>query len=280
MNLLQHLKLEGLQTEDVALTPTKKCFKAVICCSGPISQQLGALLGAEYLWTDRGAPRPFDSSHTIHGELHTPTVKFEGGDLPPIELMVEKLCKVALFREEKRGMQIRVRIHLLEENEGLLFGLLAFLGKLNTEGYNVTVKAAQRSMVEAADVQTETETPELTMYGKDLSATRTFKHKKVTVSIGVAIVDGDNKGWARWWEVRWKGEAERSSGEQPTLDSTVYASENQALQVAATEARFFLESEGITFSLAGADKKAHLAALDFLASLGPQPAGGGGDSHA
>jgi hypothetical protein len=147
LNLLKPLVSKGATTESVDLVPTKKFFKPVIVITAPIEADNAELLGVRYLFDEKGNPRPFEGAHHLADELAAASVVFKSKSHGPVTIKTEKVAKLSLSRVEKKGMELKLRIHL-PEDKTKLFELLEFLSDLNKEGYTLTVTAAQRSLLE------------------------------------------------------------------------------------------------------------------------------------
>lgn len=254
MNLVKELVLEKATTIDLRLVPTKKFFKPVLTIRAPLDQYNAELVGAQYLFTRFGAPREFEGAHKLHGELAGAEITFKGEFIGEFLVISQSVAHLSCQNKEKQGMLLSFRVHLTDEQDKLL-ALLDFLTKLNKQEFQVTVRAAQRSLIDtpadgaegeegegqeaAAQDQNLTfpEPNEQGEYGNDQASLRPIVAKHGEAQVRVMEVEG---GYICGWTVNWKHKL--AGGEPLTTKRPVCASERMAIELGCREAFEFLKT--------------------------------------
>lgn len=179
--------------------PTKKFWKPVLVVEAPIETDQAELIGALYLWDANGNPVDFEGTHKLHGELSGPEVTLKG----LTETMVtkaEKVGRFAIWRAEKKGMMLRVRIHFPETDEARLSELIRMLAQINKDGYDVMVCDEQLPLVPTAvrdDPNFVFPKPGLDgLYDYNVCTKRPFNSKHITAVLEeLEVEEGFLCGW-------------------------------------------------------------------------------------
>lgn len=268
MNLLKPLVLKKAHTAGLNLVPTESHFKPVIIVSAEIGVKEAQLLEVDYLWTAEGAPRTFDGTHKIHGDLLSAEVTFKPANGAPTVILTQKVCKLNLspFGD---AMQITMRVHLPDEedpDQRKLNTLISFLARLNKDGYSFTVKPGQRSLIEQTENTGEpadVTTPVEGLLDKEPNHTEKFQSKLFAIEFGTVETDD---GCIPWYQVivKLKGAAPLITGEQPRVDSTVFGSRALARTSAIRSAMEVIEKEELKAKIDAADQKYHRLAVEAL----------------
>ena len=285
MNLHEALHLNDAKTNGVDLIPTTNFFKPVIVLDAPISLSQAKLLGCEYMFTSEGESVSFQGSFQLVGEIQAAEVTLAGKSTKAVTFKTQKIAKFALFLEEKTGMRLRVRIHLVEDEKKLI-ELLHFLAKLNKDPFNVSIVDRQRSMNElidgpngakgdrapfvgtlrggdqpAADPSGVFTSPVIDgdgVYPLDLATVRPHSAGQLQLKIYLLEVEPDR--WISTYLVEWRTQLQGGGGdltpEQRRYEAPAFAIAESARQMKAIVAKLNPKTP--------ADKKHVASGLDWL----------------
>lgn len=228
MNLLLPLTLEEATTEMVNMVPTKEFFKPVLVITAPLDRSGAELLGCDYLFDPAGNPVKFDGTHKLQGELPGAAISLGGRLVDVYTAASEAVRHFACYVLEKKGLRVRVRIHLPELAEDNLLRLLSFLTTLNKEAFTLTVTPAQKTLV---DMLVNTEQAATAEQKVELEASHLHYgdgNSKLVAMVAIAETAG---GFHYGWFGRWNGK-QKLEGKQ----ELVRLQELQASEMAARDA--------------------------------------------
>jgi hypothetical protein len=272
VNLLKPLVLESAKIENVALVPTKAFFKPVLVVSAPATVEEAKLFCADWLFDDGGLPRSIDGAVKLHGALAGAMVELIGAHQTR-EVGSEEVAHVAFYREEKKAMRIRLRIHFPEDAR--LGDLLEFLAELNKAEFRVTVTDRQGSLVprlagrevvvsELSDIVATADADGF--YDERYASVRPFKEGKIEAAILVLeTAEGFRSGWRLVSKLT--GADPLTAGEVLSTDRLALPSELDARTLACREMWLRLP----ILKPKGPKEQKQVAALDaWLTDLDPK----------
>jgi hypothetical protein len=239
VKLLKPLELQGCRTAALNMVPSKEYFKPVLIIDGPLTIEMAGILECSYLFDQHGNPHPFEGKHYPEGALPGAEVRLAGSQAE-IQFTSQKVAHLAVYREEKTGMRLQVRIHL-PEDDAKLHHMIDVLANLNKSTYTATIKDRQVSLFEG-DTEDGFPVPDSAgQYARGRAISLPFKYRIGKHSAGLVgeimvleVRSGFIAGWNCVGHHLTACTDVNASGQSLSTELPAFSSEKAAIESAAT----------------------------------------------
>ncbi len=227
--MLDVLTLAEAKNEHVMLVPTKKYFKPVLVLTAPLTVDTARLIGADWAFDSMGNPQSFEGSIKLTIELTRATVAVVGEVSGEVSVVSEVVKTFSVFRQEKTGVRLRLRVHLPEDRAQLL-ELLDFMSNLNKEPFTVTVSP------DSLFTSVESEGAPVRSGSTPIEHKMNITKGKKTLVVGKLTTQPTAGGFVAAWEIKAVAlQGAPADGSAITEDSQVFGREPDALAWAGSE---------------------------------------------